>query len=409
AYETRRALTPITRPSSSQTYKHLRLSPFSTSLIQPVTTAMAPQERKKSQRQQTLKDMSKWNNEDGTALSEKRRKKDLEAELCGIPGYEFVKALVSASSTTPQHASGKTSDLYKKTLALLTQLDSQAEDNDDPFHAAFSGWRPSSLNDVGYRDGLKMFATLWKRLQHVTSVPEVTLCARKAYLCAAAEHIHAILLPEGLVDLPGPDQLFLPDQDEDGEGEDLRMEPAPEEIKAAEVASKKKNKRRKLDSGGDLVVKSTFSSGATSHALPGDNDSPSVTINPHRAVVHYFFHSVKWKEVPGHLKPKHKEGDKYLGCNHCSTVLRSSVASNGNTKTLCNHLVENHGRTVAPLFRLLKEKRKSCMEITEEELQKAAGTIPIGEMDGVTSKKKSKGIDDILSRAMEKYNTQCYY
>ncbi|KAH8930361.1 hypothetical protein BT69DRAFT_1391111 [Atractiella rhizophila] len=301
---------------------------------------MAPQERKKSQRQQTLKDMSKWNNEDGTALSEKRRKKDLEAELCGIPGYEFVKALVSASSTTPQHASGKTSDLYKKTLALLTQLDSQAEDNDDPFHAAFSGWCPSSLNDVGYRDGLKMFATLWKRFQHVTSVPE-HISVRQP-----STFTHP---PTGrLVDLPGPDQLFLPDQDEDGEGEDLRMELAPEEIKAAEVAqilplkidsSKKKNKRRKLDSGGDLVVKSTFSSGATSHALPGDNDSPSVTINPHRAVVHYFFHSVKWKEVPGHLKPKHK----------------------------------------------------------------------IGEMDGMTSKKKSKGIDDILSRAMEKYHTQCYY
>ncbi|KAH8926119.1 hypothetical protein BT69DRAFT_1295097 [Atractiella rhizophila] len=75
-----------------------------------------------------------------------------------------------------------------------------------------------------------MFATLWKHLQHVTSVPEVTLHARKAYLCAAAKHIHAILLPEGPVDWPGPNQLFLPDQDEDGEEEDMRMEPEPEEI-----------------------------------------------------------------------------------------------------------------------------------------------------------------------------------
>ncbi|KAH8914554.1 hypothetical protein BT69DRAFT_1342645 [Atractiella rhizophila] len=290
----------------------------------------------------------------------------IRANNIQVFGYEFVKALVSAISTTPQHTSEKTSDLYKKTLALLTQLDSQAEDNDDPFNAAFSGWRPSSLNNVRYRDGLKMFATLWKRLQRIASVSEVTLRALKAYLCAAAERIHTILLSE-----------------------DMRMELEPDEIKAVEVvqifplkidSSKKKNKRRKLDSGGDLIVKSTFSSGATSHALPGDNESPSVTINPYRAAVHYFFDSVKWKEVPGQLKPKHKEGDKNLGRNHCSIVLRSSVASNGNTKTLCNHLVENHGRTVVPHFRLLKEKRKSCMEI--------------------------KDINDILSRAMEEYNTQ---
>ncbi|KAH8930620.1 hypothetical protein BT69DRAFT_1291647 [Atractiella rhizophila] len=75
-----------------------------------------------------------------------------------------------------------------------------------------------------------MFSTLWKPLQHVTSIPEVTLHAHKAYLCATAKHIHAILLPEGPVDWPGPDQLFLPDQDEDGEEEDMRMEPEPEEI-----------------------------------------------------------------------------------------------------------------------------------------------------------------------------------
>ncbi|KAH8914304.1 hypothetical protein BT69DRAFT_1402154, partial [Atractiella rhizophila] len=218
---------------------------------------MAPQERKKSQRQQTLKDMS----------NEKRRKKDLEAEEVILPLPEaflgtnniqgFAEYLDMSLSKlwcllAQRHLSMPVEFIQEDPCP--SQLNSQAEDNDDPFHAAFSGWRPSSLNDVGYQDGLKMFATLWKRLQHVTYVPEVTLCARKAYLCAAAEHIHAILLPEGLVDLPGPDQLFLPDQDEDGEGEDLRMEPAPEEIKAAEVAqilplkidsSKKKNKRRK--------------------------------------------------------------------------------------------------------------------------------------------------------------------
>ncbi|KAH8913247.1 hypothetical protein BT69DRAFT_1359265 [Atractiella rhizophila] len=178
--------------------------------------------------------MSKWNNEDGTSLSEKERKKDSEEELFGIPGYEFIKVLASTSKTAPQHANAKNSALYTKAVALLDQLDSQADDNDalldqldsqaddndDPFHAAFSGWRPSSPVDVGYQDGLKAFTTLWKRLQQVSSVPEVTLRARKAYLCAAAEHIHAVLLPEGLVDLMGPDQLYIPQQEEE-EGEDV--------------------------------------------------------------------------------------------------------------------------------------------------------------------------------------------
>ncbi|KAH8924763.1 hypothetical protein BT69DRAFT_1296173 [Atractiella rhizophila] len=249
--------------------------------------------------------------------------------------------------------------MYKKTVALLDQLDSQAEDNNDPFHAAFSGWFPSSPMDIGYQDWLKAFATLWKRLHQVSSIPEVTLRAPKACLCAAAEHIHATLLSE------------------DG--------------------SKKKNKWTKLNSGGDSVTRSTFMA-----------NIPLITYNPRHAVVRYFYHSVNWSEVPGYLKPKHKTGDKYFRCNHCVTVLRSSMASNGNTKTLSHHLSDHHGRTVARFFALIKEKRARKMEITEEELRKAAGTVPIKRKDRQNSRKKVRGMNEILRRVAQKYESQTF-
>ncbi|KAH8920282.1 hypothetical protein BT69DRAFT_1299555 [Atractiella rhizophila] len=340
---------------------------------------MAPQGHRRTQRQRTLKDMSKWNNEDGTALSEQQQKKDLEEKLHEIPGYEFIEALVSASPS-------KTSALYKKTVALLDQLDAQAEDNDDPFHATFSGWHPSSSINIGYQDELKAFATLWKRLQQVSSVPEVTLCARKACLCAAAEHIHATLLSEGLVDLMGPDQLFMPDQKEQDEDkrEDLRMELVPDAIDGDEIAEilplkiegSKKNKRRKLNSGGDSVTKSTFMANIPVPDVPENEDPIPVD----------------------HAQPT---------VSTISTIpsIGVSMASNGNTKTLCHHLSDHHGRTVARFFALLKEKRASKMEITEEELRKAAGTVPIKRKDGQNSRKKARGIDEILRRVAQKYES----
>ncbi|KAH8925968.1 hypothetical protein BT69DRAFT_1331730 [Atractiella rhizophila] len=143
-----------------------------------------------------------------------------------IPGYACLKTLITASGSMPYIANA----------------------------------RPSSVNDISYQDGLKAFATLWKELQaSPSSVPEAILHAHKAYLCAATEHIHAILLPEGLTDPIGPDGAFIVnerDQHQEEE-EDARLEPDPIDIKAAEIAeilplkidgSKKDNKRRKLRS-----------------------------------------------------------------------------------------------------------------------------------------------------------------
>ncbi|KAH8930670.1 hypothetical protein BT69DRAFT_1291686 [Atractiella rhizophila] len=303
---------------------------------------MVPQEdrQKRPQRQRKLRDMVKWNNEDGTALSEMQRKQGLEAELTDIPGYACLKTLITANGSMPCIANAP---LYLKATSLLAQVESQSEDNDDPFHAALSGWRPSSVNDVEYQDGLKAFATLWKELQtSPSSVPEVILRARKAYLCAVADHIHAILLPEGLVDPIGPDGAFtLNEKDQhQEEKEDAKLEPDPIDIEAAEIAeilplkidgSKKDNKWRKLHSDGSIVAKSTF-----------------------------------------------------RGANQ---------------------------RQLKTFF--LKEKQDKEMAITEEEMQKAAGIIPvhpfdckIDSKDGSRAARKGQGIDDILRQVAKKYGSQ---
>ncbi|KAH8921962.1 hypothetical protein BT69DRAFT_1335138 [Atractiella rhizophila] len=348
---------------------------------------MVPQEdrQKRPQRQHKLREIVKWNNEDGTALSEMQRKRGLEVELTGICGYACLKTLITASGSMPCIANAQQSALYHQATSLLAQVESQSEDNDNPFHAALFGWHASSVNDVGYQDGLKAFATLWKELQtSPSSVPEVILRACKAYLCAATEHIHAILLPEGLINPIGPDGAFTvneKDQHQEEE-EDAKLEPDPIDIEAAEIAeilplkidgSKKDNKRRKLHSDGSIVAKSTFRG---TNQTATEDIGLAVTYSHRRAVVYYFYHSLKWEDVPGYLKPKHKEGDKYFKCNHCPRVVRPSAASNGNTRTLHNHL-ENHGRSITSFFSFLKEKQDKEMAITEEEMQKAAGIIPV--------------------------------
>ncbi|KAH8925969.1 hypothetical protein BT69DRAFT_1331731 [Atractiella rhizophila] len=46
------------------------------------------------------------------------------------------------------------------------------------------------------------------------------------------------------------------------------------------------------------------------------------------------------------------------------------------------------------------------MEITEEEMQKAAGIIPIDLKDGSRAARKGQGIDDILRQVAKKYGSQ---
>ncbi|KAH8927018.1 hypothetical protein BT69DRAFT_1330810 [Atractiella rhizophila] len=142
------------------------------------------------------------------------------------------------------------------------------------FHAALSGWRPSSVNDVGYQDGLKVFATLWKELQTSPSlVPEV------------------ILRPDGAFTVNEKDQH----QEEE---EDARLEPDPIDIEAAEIAeilplkvdgSKKDNKQRKLHSDGSVVAKSTFRG---TNEMATEDIGLAVTYSHCRAVVYYFYHSL---------------------------------------------------------------------------------------------------------------------
>ncbi|KAH8923249.1 hypothetical protein BT69DRAFT_1297317 [Atractiella rhizophila] len=145
---------------------------------------------------------------------------------------------------------------FNKAASLLHDLESTAEDNEDPFHLAFSGWRPTQA-DTGFQQGIKRLRTLWDALLLNASqvVPKVLLDAWKGDVCSAAQHIYVALAAEGLVNHVGEDTVF---QDESEHSDvvllDLEVEPPAREIDNDEVADnlqkkqgpKRRNKKQKI-------------------------------------------------------------------------------------------------------------------------------------------------------------------
>ncbi|KAH8913838.1 hypothetical protein BT69DRAFT_1306103 [Atractiella rhizophila] len=215
-------------------------------------------------------DLAKRNNEDGTAISESKRRKNEESEWVlpyvsfpdvtnqppsrhmKIPGYDALKILHAASYTLriDRNIPDGTACLATICQGLMGQVSSLLEDNDEPLHHAFSGWIPS-LADIGRRQGLIAFRVLWVALINIDehSIPVYLLNARKASICAAAIRIHAVLAQHALVAEIGEDDLdgtYDPLLDNSGSARDDEPDPIAVDIDGEELA-KSLERNKKMD------------------------------------------------------------------------------------------------------------------------------------------------------------------
>ncbi|KAH8929736.1 hypothetical protein BT69DRAFT_89098 [Atractiella rhizophila] len=200
-----------------------------------------------------------------------------------------------------KHHNHVDSALFKKATSLLHHLESTAEDDEDPFHSAFSGWRPTAV-DTGFQQGIKALRTLWDGLLKLNAsevVPKVLLDARKGYVCSAAQHVHAALAAEGLVNHIREDTVFQ-DKSEDSDVVmlDLEAEPQAREIDNDEVADnlqkkqvpqRRNKKRRKVARGVEQGSNGEGGVAISSLKATVHQDVPTDTPTISRSLILYFY------------------------------------------------------------------------------------------------------------------------
>ncbi|KAH8924754.1 hypothetical protein BT69DRAFT_1332754 [Atractiella rhizophila] len=166
-------------------------------------------------RSRTSVDIAKRNKEDGTALSQSKKREDEESEHQKIPGYIELKILLAASHNFQPDPNYEAASLFLTCQHLIQEVASLAEDNEEPIHRAFSLWNPT-LADIGGKQGLVVFRVLWLKLLQVdeSSVPGYLLNVRKASICAIASKIHTALAAKGLVDDAEVEIDYDPSKDE---------------------------------------------------------------------------------------------------------------------------------------------------------------------------------------------------
>ncbi|KAH8922525.1 hypothetical protein BT69DRAFT_233270 [Atractiella rhizophila] len=101
-----------------------------------------------------------------------------------------------------------------------------------------------------------------------------------------------------------------------------------------------------------------------------------------RAIIHNFFNQVSQDSMPKWVRKGHVQGDKYYQCNHCDYMSRVTKASHNNYSVLENHLktAQNHKGAYA-LYQKFRLIGKREVDISQEDIDKVAGRIPITEAD----------------------------
>ncbi|KAH8920501.1 hypothetical protein BT69DRAFT_402891 [Atractiella rhizophila] len=185
---------------------------------------------------------------------------------------------------------------------------------------------------------------------------------------------------------------------------DLEAEPQAREIDNDEVADnlqkkqvpKRRNKKRRKVARG---------------VEQGSNGEGGVAISSLKATVHQDVPTDTQTTVnraSAAVRARHQEGDRYYQCSHCTNILRVSKASNSNYKGLVKHLhnLSNHRKSLVQFYDLLKAKKDNDLEITQEDVDKAAGRIKITDSDGKTALLQTERLDDILKRLKRQYGSQ---
>ncbi|KAH8930599.1 hypothetical protein BT69DRAFT_1291629 [Atractiella rhizophila] len=319
-------------------------------------------------RSRTSVDIAKRNNEDGTALSQSKRRKDEESEHQKIPGYAELKILLAASHTLQPDPKYSMAKLFVACQNLIHQVASLHEDDEEPIHHTFSLWRPG-LGDIGGKQGLIALRVLWLKLLQVddSSIPTYLLNARKDSICAVAHQIHAVLAAEGLVDNVGGDDSNALGEDEE--------DPIGMEIDDVELAESLEQNKKVNPKGNRSTRTMIFTINTVSVS----------TLNP------------LGREVAADDNQMNNQtGTTYVKCKHCRWTNQITKSSNGKLTHLEDHLTGSpcHVKATGPLLKLLKKKYEDKVPISEEEKKKAGNEIPIT----IGEDKRSESQLDILDQ-----------
>ncbi|KAH8921276.1 hypothetical protein BT69DRAFT_1372821 [Atractiella rhizophila] len=346
-------------------------------------------------RSRTSVDIAKRNNEDGTALSQSKRRKDEESEHQKIPGYAELKILLAASHTLQPDPKYSTAKLFVACQNLIHQVASLLEDDEEPIHHTFSLWRPG-LGDIGGKQGLVALRVLWLKLLQVddSSIPTYLLNARKDSICAVAHQIHAVLAAEGLVDnVGGSDTEYDPAKDDSGALGKDEEDPVGMEIDDVELAeSLEQNK--KIFTINTVSVSTLNPLGR--EVAADDNQMNNQTKSKRRNPVWLFYSVISKSDAHPDIQNGHKTGTTYVKCKHCRWTNQITKSSNGKLTHLEDHLTGSpcHVKATGPLLKLLKKKYEDKVPISEEEKKKAGNEIPIT----IGEDKRSESQLDILDQ-----------
>ncbi|KAH8921898.1 hypothetical protein BT69DRAFT_1298354 [Atractiella rhizophila] len=341
-------------------------------------------------RTRTSVDIAKRNNEDGTALSQFKRRKDQEYETKG-PACN-----VAYIPTRP------------KSLASLL------EDDEEPVHRAFSLWTPT-VTDIGGKQGLVAFRALWHKLLQIDTslVPAPLLDTRKSSICAIASRIHSVLVAEGHCDEVGEMDLdYDPTKDQTIALGDDEEDPLGMDIDGDELA-KSLEQNKKMDPKGKKSTRTTNSMSCqvpVSTLDPLLRDSTSTmnadqvqnhVLSKKRNPVWLFYTVISKSEAHPDVQNGHIAGTTYVKCNHCRWTHRITKSSNGKLTHLEDHLTGSprHFKKTGRFFKLLRKKYEDKVAITEDERKMAMNHTPILEEDAKRSGKQLDIIEQLQGMA----------
>ncbi|KAH8925953.1 hypothetical protein BT69DRAFT_1331720 [Atractiella rhizophila] len=297
--------------------------------------------------------LAKRNNEDGTAISESKRRKNEESEWVlpyvsfpditnhppsrhmKIPGYDVLKILHAASYTLRIDRNNLDGTTHLATICqgLMGQVSSLLEDNDEPLHHAFSGWIPS-LADIGGRQGLIAFQVLWVALIKIDehSIPVYLLNACKASICAAAILIHAVLAQHALIVEIGEEDLdgtYDPLLDNSGSARDDAPDPIAVDIDEEET----------LTAANNMTATSMLNPSLREVVNLDDEEPKSRLPSKKQNPVWLFYKDIPKALAHNDVQHGHKNGTTYFGCNFCCWTSCITKSSNGKLTHLEDHLI----------------------------------------------------------------------